>query len=135
MSDFLATLYVDGQPFELVSWDRPVWFPRDQIDGFRIVPDIDHMLIDGIATFALGAFDGLKDMVKYPIELIEVVSTEDLQRARQAAYAIPTDHLELKIRFDGSLAEFEHDLSLMVNGLKVTFTEEDDGLSFGPPFR
>lgn len=134
MSDFLATLYIDGQPYDLVSWDRPVWFPRDQIDGFRIVPDKDHMLIDGIATFALGAFDGLRDKVDYPIDLLEAVTEVDLLRARQAAYAMPTHNLELKIRYDGSLAEFESDLSLMVNGINITVSEEDEGVPFGPPF-
>ena len=57
MSDFIAIANVNGKVLHLVDWDRPVWFRADDPMGDRVVPDINHMLVDGLLFFAFADFD------------------------------------------------------------------------------
>ena len=123
MSDLCATLIVDGQPIDLVDFSRPVWFFKDNPKGFRIVPTRDNVLADGVAAFVLGAFDGLGQSSKFPIDLSEVEQSVDLDDIRKVVYRLDTSDLELLVH-TSTFGDFSEELGRFINPIKVTVVPE-----------
>lgn len=120
MSDFVATLVIDGKEFDLVVWDRPVWFAKDNIDGFRIVPTIEFHATDALAAFALGAFDAFQAPELQPVDVNELEGKLDLASLRNQVREMDTSNIELVLQPGESGNEFVAELKLFKNPIKVT---------------
>lgn len=120
MSDFVATLIIDGREYDLVAWDRPVWFAKGNIDGFRIVPDTQFQVTDALAAFALGAFDFFQGTEVKPVDVVALRDTLDLDQLRTQVRAMDTSGIELILQDGVSGNEFVAELELFENPIKVT---------------
>ena len=120
MSEFVATLVIDGQEYDLVAWDRPVWFAKNQIEGFRIIPDAELQVTDALAAFALGEFDEFQEPELWPIDVNGLESKLDLVAIRTKVRAMDTSGVELILQDGVSSHEFVAELELFENPIKVT---------------
>ena len=120
MSDFVATLVIEDQNFDLVVWDRPVWFAQDNIEGFRIVPSIEFHLTDALAAFALGAFDDFQSPELQPIQVDELDGKLDLTSIRNQVHRMDTSNIELILQPGENGLEFVAELELFQNPIKLT---------------
>lgn len=120
MSDFVATLVIHGREYDLVAWDRPVWFAKGDIEGFRIVPDTQLQVTDALAAFALGAFDAFQGTEGKPVDVVELKEALDLDQIRTQVRAMDTLGIELILHDGVSGSEFVAELELFENPIKVT---------------
>jgi hypothetical protein len=120
MGDFVATLVIDGKEFDLGIWDRPAWFAKDNIDGFRIVPDTEFHVTDALAAFALGAFDDFQAPELQPVDVNELAGKLDLASIRNQVRELDTSNIELILQPGENGNEFVAELKLFKNPIKVT---------------
>lgn len=119
MGDFVATLVIDSKEFDLVIWDRPAWFAKGDIDGFRIVPNPQFHVTDALAAFALGAFDDFQAPELQPVDVNELEGKLNLASIRDQVRQMDTSNIELVMQPGESVDEFLAELGLFVNPIKL----------------
>lgn len=108
MSDLIAAVRIKNQFIYLVDFDRPVWINREN-DKLRIVPDLNHFLVDAI----LGCLpsEKLKDFDITDVEINGELNNDPIsvERNRRTIYRL--DNLEFEIIY----SDLELDLTLKLD--------------------